>query len=89
MGRNSSENCVFRIEINRKQTMTSIFEDRLIDSCTKKLSLSFLVTTVWTLEASTCGLDPLSSKRGQTRPADDDLRHHRIPSFNHGDLGRA
>ena len=52
--------------------MTSIFEDCLIYLCTPKLSLSFLVTTVWTLEASTCG-PPLSSKWGQTRPADDDL----------------
>ena len=37
------------------QTMSLITEDRLIYSCTQKLSLSLLVTTVWTLEASTCG----------------------------------
>ena len=37
------------------QTMSLITEDYLIYSCTQKLSLSLLVTTVWTLEASTCG----------------------------------
>ena len=37
------------------QTMSLITEDCLIYSCTQKLSLSLLVTTVWTLEASTCG----------------------------------
>ena len=53
--------------------MSLIIEDHLIYSCTQKFSLSFLVTTVWTLEASTCGPPPLSSKWGHTRPADDDL----------------
>ena len=47
--------------------------------CTQKLSLSLLVTTVWTLWESNCG--PLSSMWGQTRC-------HRLPSLNHGDLGR-
>ena len=31
---------------------------------------------------------PLSSKWGQTRPTDDDPCCHRLPSLNHGDLGR-
>ena len=35
--------------------MSLITEDCLIYSCKQKLSLSLLVTTVWTLEASTCG----------------------------------
>ena len=30
---------------------------------------------------------PLSSKWGQTRPADDDPRCHLLSTFNHGDLG--
>ena len=38
--------------------MSLITEDHLINSYSQKLSLSLLITTVWTLEASTCGLDP-------------------------------
>ena len=37
------------------QTMSLITEDYLIYSCTQKLSLSLLVTTLWTLWASTYG----------------------------------
>ena len=66
--------------------MSLITEDHLINSYSQKLSLSLLITTVWTLWESTCG--PFSSMWGQTRPADDDPCCHRLPSLNHGDLGR-
>ena len=46
------------------QTMSLITEDRLIYSCTPKLSLSLFVTTVWTLEVSTCG-SPFQASEGR------------------------
>ena len=44
--------------------MSLITEDRLIYSCTQKLSLSLSVTTVWTLEVSTCG-SPFQASEGR------------------------
>ena len=38
--------------------------DRLINLCSQKLSLSLMITTVWTLEASTCG-PPFKASEGR------------------------
>ena len=46
------------------QTMSYITEDSLIYSFTPKLSLSLFVTTVWTLEVSTCG-SPFQASEGR------------------------
>ena len=44
--------------------MSLITEDHLINSCSQKLSLSLIITTVWTLEASTCG-PPFKASEGR------------------------
>ena len=44
--------------------MSLITEDRLIYSCTQNFSLSLSVTTVWTLEVSTCG-SPFQASEGR------------------------
>ena len=69
------------------QTMSLITEDCLIYSCTQKLSLSLLVTTVWTLEASTCG-PAFQASEGRLAQLTMTLAANTTPLLNHGDLGR-
>ena len=82
------QNCIFRILIENVHTNNVIDYWGLLDL--------FLYTETFTFSFGHYCLDSwsvnmwprFSSKWGQTRPADDDPRCHRLPSFNHGDLGQ-
>ena len=51
-----------KLIIENVLTQVVIDQDHLINLCIQKLSLSLLVTTLWTLWASTCG--PLQTSEG-------------------------
>ena len=82
------QNCIFRILIENVHTNNVIDYWGLLDL--------FLYTETFTFSFGHYCLDSwsvnmwprFSSKWGQNRPADDDPRCHRLPSFNHGDLGQ-